>query len=142
MRRRAFWCPNNRLSSQPISSAVTFAPLVQLPVVVTVSVRTAAWVLQRTQWGWGHACGYRVIASLVTMAGMLTAPRAIGAAPGFQAISLLAALGLGGGYLGPLSQPSEGAPVRFKDRVQVCRIRWLLLCTLPVAIVFAGVRVL
>lgn len=126
-----------------MSSAVAYAPLVLLPVVLALSVKTAAWVLQRTQLGWGHAFGYGVIASLVNMGGMLTArmPGPSLPLPLLAAISLLAVLGLGGWYLGPRARTADCATLGFKRGVLVCLIAWLLLCTVSVAIFFAGVFV-
>lgn len=126
-----------------MSSAIAFAPLVLLPVVLTLSVKAAAWVFKRTQLGWGHAFGYGVIASLVNMAGMLTARMPGPSIPlsVLAAISLLAVLALGGWYLGPRAKTTEGAALRFKRGVVLCLIAWALLCTVSVAIFFAGALV-
>ncbi|MBU0826621.1 MAG: hypothetical protein KKB95_01005 [Gammaproteobacteria bacterium] len=128
-----------------MSSALAFAPLVLLPVVLTVSVKAAAWVFKRTQLGWGHAFGYGVIASLVNMAGMLTArmpaPPSI-PLPVLAAVSLLAVLALGGWYLGPRAKTAAGDALRFKGGVVVCLIAWLMLVAVSVAIFFASALVI
>ena len=126
-----------------MSSAAAYAPLVFLPVVVAVSVKAGAWAFKRARLGWGHALGYGIIASVVNMAGMVTA-RMQGPSvplPVLAAISFLAVIALGGWYLGPRATSAGGAALGFPRGVAVCLIAWALLCAVAVALFFASMWV-
>ena len=124
-----------------MSSAIAFAPLALLPVVLTVSIKSAAWVFRRTQLAWWYALAYGLMASVVNMAGMVTArwPGASIPPLWMAVIGLVVVLGLGGWYLGPRARTAQGVALGFRGGVALCLIAWALLCTVSVAIFFATV---
>lgn len=127
-----------------MSSAIAFAPLVLLPVVLTLSIKGAAWVFKRTRLDCGHALVYGLIAGLVNMVGMVTArmPGRSIPLPVFAILCVVLTLVLGAWYLGPRARTADGAALRFPKSVVLCVIAWVLLCAVSVAIFFAAPLVL